>query len=530
MKKTLAIVLALVMVLCMIPAMSADTTKTITDKSYTIIAESYGDMENNASHAKASESKANSLTLNYNYEVEKADVTGRFTEDKKMALVSVVGFDTAIASADEITIDGRKLDTDSSAAYANQIGFYNNAVTFPIELTKDGYTDTFLITVKGKNANDNTETITETAKITLKMVNKAAYKPAKTATITNVVADSKFNDKVDAYIVGSKIYLDYYTKTADPAIVKFTFADENGRAFSAVTWASNPSSKKVSLVLKDNQEQKLDKSAAPYYFNGNSDSEIVFKLETASSKYETKKYDLVIRTGVVETDPKGIYFAESVKTIAIGEKYSPVVMGVATGRAVDATLVPGSRTDLQVIDVDGDTVTGTREGTAYITASYQTKNMNKPYTSSSMKIIVTANAVDTTVPPVDGTTTKATYTVTASSLNVRRGPGTSYAKAGSLPYGSKVEVVEIANGWAKLANGTYVNAGYLRADNATTTPGASTTMYVTCRTLNVRKGPGTSYGKAGTLSRNAAVEVVSVSNGWAKLSNGTYVSYKYLTK
>ena len=36
MKKTLAIVLALAMVLCMIPAAFAATTQTITDKNYTI--------------------------------------------------------------------------------------------------------------------------------------------------------------------------------------------------------------------------------------------------------------------------------------------------------------------------------------------------------------------------------------------------------------------------------------------------------------------------------------------------------------
>ena len=44
MKKTLAIVLALVMVLCMIPAMSADTTttKTVSDKNYTLVVKSVG--------------------------------------------------------------------------------------------------------------------------------------------------------------------------------------------------------------------------------------------------------------------------------------------------------------------------------------------------------------------------------------------------------------------------------------------------------------------------------------------------------
>ena len=58
----------------------------------------------------------------------------------------------------------------------------------------------------------------------------------------------------------------------------------------------------------------------------------------------------------------------------------------------------------------------------------------------------------------------------------------------------------------------------------------TTTYYVTCRNLNVRKGAGTSYAKAGMLHRGDKVEVVSISKNWAKLANGTYVSAKYIAK
>ncbi len=61
----------------------------------------------------------------------------------------------------------------------------------------------------------------------------------------------------------------------------------------------------------------------------------------------------------------------------------------------------------------------------------------------------------------------------------------------------------------------------------------TTTYFVTCRTLNVRKGAGTSYGKVGTLSRNTAVEVYSIENGWAVVEfNGhlRYVSARYLSR
>lgn len=61
----------------------------------------------------------------------------------------------------------------------------------------------------------------------------------------------------------------------------------------------------------------------------------------------------------------------------------------------------------------------------------------------------------------------------------------------------------------------------------------TTTYYVTCRTLNVRKGAGTSYGKVGTLSRYTEVEVYSIEKDWAVIEfNGhlRYVNAKYLKK
>ena len=110
----------------------------------------------------------------------------------------------------------------------------------------------------------------------------------------------------------------------------------------------------------------------------------------------------------------------------------------------------------------------------------------------------------------------------------------------------------INSGSGSSNNGTYdglIGSGSSSSDNGTiiwTTydpdtwygyrediPELYTTMYVTCRTLNVRKGPGTSYGKVGTLSRRTKVEVYSIENDWAVIMyNGhlRYVSAKYLSK
>lgn len=467
MKKTLAIVLALAMVLCMIPAAFAAQTKTITDKSYDLKVESYGYMDKgNPSTANAS--KANSITFKYNYEEEGVDVTGKFTEDKKMALVTVAGFDADLraltASEVTVTVDGKDLQVNDSAAYAASIGWKTvdskAAVVFPVELTKAGYTDSYVITVKGKVGDVE---ITETAKISLTLKNGADYKTAKTATITGVSTDKK---ELDAYIVGSKIYLDFVANnpsgTTDEQI-KLTFADENGAKFSVVTWAYKSGifmPQKKGAPAADGV--KLDKSAANFRVENCESAngkKVTFKLETANAIYETKEYTVVTRTGIVEADPKGIYFAESTKTIKVGESYTPVVMGIATGKKVDAKVTygkdgQGTKVNAQYVDVeDGATVIGTQEGVAYITASYKTNN-GVEYVASSMKIVV-AGAAE--VAPA-GTTT---YYVTCRTLNVRKGAGTSYAKAGKLHRGDKVEVVSISKNWAKLANGTYVSAKYI---------------------------------------------------------------------
>lgn len=446
MKKTLAIVLALAMVLCMIPAAFAATTQVITDKNYITI--TVVDAESNAKLGEAT--NANSVTAKYDYEAIKAVVTGKFTEDKKMALVKVNGFES-FSDITSVTVDGKDLKVNELAAYYSQVGFNGNTVTFPVELTKAGYTDSYLITVKGKIGAVET---TETAKISVTLKNTADYKNAKTAVIKSISSNQK---DMDAYIVGSKIYLDLAEKDEATGLygktVDITFGDENGANFTKVTWASNPAK-----ILKLDKEVKLDKSTATYYAapeNMDKKTKLSFKLETSDAIYETKEYTVVVRTGVVEADPKGIYFAESTKTIKVSESFAPVVMGVATGKKVNADILPGTKTDLQVIDIDDKKVIGTKEGVAYITATYQAVGQNKPYTSSSMKIIVTEGEVA----PAEGTTT--TYYVTCRTLNVRKGAGTSYAKAGKLHRGDKVEVVSISKNWAKLANGTYVSAKYI---------------------------------------------------------------------
>ena len=54
------------------------------------------------------------------------------------------------------------------------------------------------------------------------------------------------------------------------------------------------------------------------------------------------------------------------------------------------------------------------------------------------------------------------YSVTASSLNIRKGPGTNYAAVGGLSYGAIVTVESSSNGWAKIGSNQYVSMQYLK--------------------------------------------------------------------
>ncbi|WP_455542420.1 C40 family peptidase, partial [Intestinibacter sp.] len=127
-------------------------------------------------------------------------------------------------------------------------------------------------------------------------------------------------------------------------------------------------------------------------------------------------------------------------------------------------------------------------------------------------------------------------TVTASSLNFRSGPSTSYSIIGSLKKGQQVEYISASGSWAKVKhNGVtgYVHSDYLSKGTSTgNTTSQGTTQYVNASAgLNVRSGAGTSYLTIGKLAYKEKVTVLSTSNGWAKINyNGKtgYVSTSYL--
>lgn len=135
-----------------------------------------------------------------------------------------------------------------------------------------------------------------------------------------------------------------------------------------------------------------------------------------------------------------------------------------------------------------------------------------------------------------------TYTVTASALNVRKGAGTNYGVLGQLKSGNVVSASGESNGWLKITfKGSvgWISKKYTRSGGSASSGGSSSSSTtsaksgkVTASALNVRKGPGTSYGKLGTLTSGASFSYTGDSNGWLKISykgQVGYISKKYTT-
>lgn len=128
-------------------------------------------------------------------------------------------------------------------------------------------------------------------------------------------------------------------------------------------------------------------------------------------------------------------------------------------------------------------------------------------------------------------------TVVDGALNLRSGPGTTYAVILVMPGGAQVTITgALQNGFYPLSyNGTagYASATYLQlgAQPTPTTPSGQTTT-VADGPLNLRSGPGTTYSVLALMPTGATVTITgALQNGFYPLIyNGTagYAAAAYL--
>lgn len=112
--------------------------------------------------------------------------------------------------------------------------------------------------------------------------------------------------------------------------------------------------------------------------------------------------------------------------------------------------------------------------------------------------------------------------VTATSLNVRKGPGTAFAIAVSLSAGANVNIYESVNGWLRISDKSeWLSERYvIKARKAR----------VTADSLNIRSGPASGFSKLGSLAKDTSVLVYETRNGWSRIDiNEKWVSSQYLS-
>ncbi|MGL5506374.1 MAG: SH3 domain-containing protein [Paraclostridium sp.] len=101
--------------------------------------------------------------------------------------------------------------------------------------------------------------------------------------------------------------------------------------------------------------------------------------------------------------------------------------------------------------------------------------------------------------------------VTASSLNVRKGPSTEDEILSSVTEGTVVEVLETKDGWNKVKL-SEEEEGWVSADYTDIEKGT-----VTANKLNIRKGPSTEDEKIGELENKTEVEILAEEENWFKV-------------
>lgn len=141
-----------------------------------------------------------------------------------------------------------------------------------------------------------------------------------------------------------------------------------------------------------------------------------------------------------------------------------------------------------------------------------------------------------------GTTTSVVTTRNGGKVNVRSGPGSSYASVGKLASGTQVTVLLKGNGWYMIsANGLegFMSTQYLSGTGSTIGSNTGTTSLtawvnnpISTQVLNLRETPSQSARSIGQYRNGTKVKVVKKGSTWCEVYVGTrhgYMMTRYLS-
>ena len=212
---------------------------------------------------------------------------------------------------------------------------------------------------------------------------------------------------------------------------------------------------------------------------------------------------------------------------------------------------PGTNYSSKGVIASGTTVTVTDRSNSQWYAVRLANGSTGYIFAQYLKVTGTSSATPTPTPTQASSNDGTVQAKLTADVNLRRGAGTNYGVIKVIGTGTTVTVTDASNSqWykVKLSDGTegYLFSEYLKVtsgniDSAkpsatptpTPAPSNGTVQAKTTSDLNVRKGPGTSYGIIKVIDMNVTVTVTEATNSsWykVKLSDGTegYLAAQYL--
>lgn len=115
---------------------------------------------------------------------------------------------------------------------------------------------------------------------------------------------------------------------------------------------------------------------------------------------------------------------------------------------------------------------------------------------------------------------------TASSVNFRTEATTTSESMGKLSDGTRIAILDEAEGWYKVAYDGQV--GYMSADYVVAQPIMNITCggaKVTTEVLNMRSAPGTENSIITKLYQGSVAKIIGINNAWFKVEYGGYTGY-----
>ncbi|NLJ40811.1 MAG: SpoIID/LytB domain-containing protein, partial [Clostridiales bacterium] len=197
-----------------------------------------------------------------------------------------------------------------------------------------------------------------------------------------------------------------------------------------------------------------------------------------------------------------------------------VRQGAGTGYKIIKSLTNGTR--VEILDRSGawyKIKAGSTQG--YVHGDYIVlEKASDPEPTPTPKPDPDPGKTDLAPPPSDS---RRYGTVTASSLNVRSGPGTKNHVVGMVVKGAKLTILGSSGGWYKIefkGKDAYVSGTYVKLDSQSTPAPAEPVTgkaTVTASTLNVRNGAGTSNKIIGSLAKGKQVDIIEKKGSWYKI-------------